>query len=105
MTRPAADQMVETLAAPGVEHFYGIVGDSLNGLTDALRRHGGFELSALIEALVQRRSALGVDRGGRARTDRARHAAGLRRGRAADRGRADRVSDVGVRALARRFLA
>jgi DNA-binding response OmpR family regulator len=54
MTRPVADQMVETLAAPGVEHFYGIVGDSLNGFTDALRRHGGFELKALIEALVQR---------------------------------------------------
>jgi DNA-binding response OmpR family regulator len=54
MTRPVADQMVETLAAPGVEHFYGIVGDSLNGFTDALRRLGGFELSALIEALVQR---------------------------------------------------
>jgi DNA-binding response OmpR family regulator len=54
MTRPVADQMVETLAAPGVEHFYGIVGDSLNGFTDALRRHGGFELSALIEALMRR---------------------------------------------------
>ena len=54
MTRPVADQMVETLAAPGVEHFYGIVGDSLNGFTDALRRHGGFELRALIEALARR---------------------------------------------------
>ena len=54
MTRPVADQMVGTLATPGVEHFYGIVGDSLNGFTDALRRQGGFELSALIEALVQR---------------------------------------------------
>jgi DNA-binding response OmpR family regulator len=57
MTRPVADHVVETLATPGVEHFYGIVGDSLNGLTDTLHRHGGFELSALIEALVQR----GVD--------------------------------------------
>jgi two-component system OmpR family response regulator len=45
--------MVETLAAPGVERIYGIVGDSLNSFTDA-QRHGGFELSALIEALVQR---------------------------------------------------
>src|SRR5258707_1531776 len=54
MTRPVAHQTVETLAAPGVEHLYGIVGDSFNGFTDALRRHGGFELSALIEALVQR---------------------------------------------------
>ena len=54
MTRPVADQMVETLAAPGIERIYGIVGDSLNSLTDALRRHGGVELSALIEALAQR---------------------------------------------------
>ena len=54
MTRPVADQMVETLAAPGIERIYGIVGDSLKSFTDAQRRHGGFELSALIEALVQR---------------------------------------------------
>jgi pyruvate dehydrogenase (quinone) len=41
MTKTVADQMVETLAAAGVERIYGIVGDSLNGFTDALRRHGG----------------------------------------------------------------
>ena len=33
-----ADQMVETLAAAGAGRIYGIVGDSLNGFTDALRR-------------------------------------------------------------------
>jgi hypothetical protein len=33
-----ADQIAETLAAVGVQHIYGIVGDSLNGLTDASRR-------------------------------------------------------------------
>src|SRR6267378_1778273 len=38
MTRTVADQMVETLAAAGVDRIYGIVGDSLNGLTDAIRR-------------------------------------------------------------------
>ena len=54
MTRHVADQMVETLAAPGVEHFYGIAGDSLNGFTDALRRRGDVKLSALIEALARR---------------------------------------------------
>ena len=53
MTRIVADQMVETFAAAGVEHSYGIVGDSLNGFTDALRRRGGVELSALIEALAR----------------------------------------------------
>jgi hypothetical protein len=34
MTRTVADQMVETLAAAGVERIYGIVGDSLNGFTE-----------------------------------------------------------------------
>src|SRR5271170_7099502 len=41
MAATVADQMVETLAAAGVKRVYGIVGDSLNGFTDALRRHGG----------------------------------------------------------------
>lgn len=38
--RTVADQMVDTLATAGVKRIYGIVGDSLNGFTDALRRHG-----------------------------------------------------------------
>jgi two-component system OmpR family response regulator len=42
--------MVETRAAPGIERIYGVVGDRLNSFTDAQRRRGGFELSALIEA-------------------------------------------------------
>ena len=41
MASTVADQMVETLAAVGVTRVYGIVGDSLNGFTDAMRRHGG----------------------------------------------------------------
>src|ERR1700730_12380379 len=43
MTRTVADQMVETLAAAGVERIYGIVGDSLNGFTDAMLRRGGIQ--------------------------------------------------------------
>ncbi len=35
-----ADQMVETLHAAGVRRVWGIVGDSLNGFTDAIRRRG-----------------------------------------------------------------
>src|ERR1700729_2454409 len=35
--RTVADQFAETLAAAGVKRIYGIVGDSLNGLTDAIR--------------------------------------------------------------------
>src|SRR6202048_216377 len=38
--KTVADQFVETLAAAGVKRIYGIVGDSLNGLTDAVRRQG-----------------------------------------------------------------
>jgi len=43
MARTVADQMVEVFAAAGVKRIYGIVGDSLNGFTDALRRAGGIE--------------------------------------------------------------
>ena len=43
MARTVADQMVEVLAAAGVRRVYGVVGDSLNGFTDALRRRGGIE--------------------------------------------------------------
>src|SRR5271169_4566724 len=38
-----ADQIAESLAAAGVKRIYGIVGDSLNGLTDAIRRQGKIE--------------------------------------------------------------
>jgi pyruvate dehydrogenase (quinone) len=38
MTRTAAAFMAETLQQAGVKRVYGVVGDSLNGFTDALRR-------------------------------------------------------------------
>jgi pyruvate dehydrogenase (quinone) len=41
--KTVADQFVETLAAVGVKRIYGVVGDSLNGLTDAIRRQGKIE--------------------------------------------------------------
>src|SRR6202008_5081679 len=43
MTKTVADQFATTLAAAGVKRIYGIVGDSLNGLTDAIRRQGKIE--------------------------------------------------------------
>src|ERR1700724_3147532 len=43
MAKTVADQFAEILAAAGVRRIYGIVGDSLNGLTDALRRQGKIE--------------------------------------------------------------
>ena len=38
MTRTAAAFMAETLQQAGVKRVYGVVGDSLNGFTDALRQ-------------------------------------------------------------------
>src|SRR5580765_1929850 len=43
MSRTLADQFVETLARAGVKRIDGTVGDSLNGLTDSLRRQGKME--------------------------------------------------------------
>ena len=43
MGRTIADQFAETLATAGVKRIYGIVGDSLNGLTDAVRDFGACE--------------------------------------------------------------
>jgi pyruvate dehydrogenase (quinone) len=43
MTRTAADYMAEALAQAGVRRIYGVVGDSLNGFTDALRRGKSIE--------------------------------------------------------------
>jgi pyruvate dehydrogenase (quinone) len=38
-TAKIADIIVETLASIGVKRIYGVPGDSLNGITDAIRRH------------------------------------------------------------------
>jgi pyruvate dehydrogenase (quinone) len=43
MAKTVADQFADTLAAAGVKRIYGIVGDSLNGLTDSIRRQGKIE--------------------------------------------------------------
>src|SRR5579859_1194804 len=40
MTRTTADLMAETLHKAGVKRVYGVVGDSLNGISDSLRRRG-----------------------------------------------------------------
>jgi len=44
-TRSVADQLVGQLVAAGVRHVYGMVGDSLNPVVDAVRRTNGIELS------------------------------------------------------------
>src|SRR6202046_5052092 len=38
MSRTIADHLAQTLAAAGVEHIWGVTGDSLNGLSDSLNR-------------------------------------------------------------------
>src|SRR5579871_2207741 len=38
MSQTAADYLAKTLAIAGVKRVYGVVGDSLNGFTDAMRR-------------------------------------------------------------------
>ncbi|HKV89697.1 MAG TPA: ubiquinone-dependent pyruvate dehydrogenase [Thermoplasmata archaeon] len=40
MSTKAAEWLVSTLSAVGVERVYGLAGDSLNGITDAIRRQG-----------------------------------------------------------------
>src|SRR5207302_5350864 len=40
MARTVAEHLVDTLSFAGVRQIYGIVGDSLNPVTDAIRRSG-----------------------------------------------------------------
>src|ERR1700691_2433109 len=41
--RRAADLITEVLYSAGIRRVYGVVGDSLNGITDSLRRRGDIE--------------------------------------------------------------
>ncbi|GLZ53966.1 pyruvate dehydrogenase [Actinomycetospora sp. NBRC 106378] len=41
MARTVADQIIEVLVQAGVRRIYGLVGDSLNPIVDAVRRSGG----------------------------------------------------------------
>ncbi len=43
MAKTAAEVIVETLAASGVKRIYGLPGDSLNGVTDSIRKHREIE--------------------------------------------------------------
>jgi pyruvate dehydrogenase (quinone) len=38
MSKTASEYLVEALEKTGVKRVYGVVGDSLNGFTDAMRR-------------------------------------------------------------------
>jgi len=41
LTKKVSDIVVESLIAAGVKRVYGVSGDSLNGITDSIRQHGG----------------------------------------------------------------
>ena len=41
VAKKIAELFVEVLAAAGVERIYGVAGDSLNGITDSIRRLNG----------------------------------------------------------------
>src|ERR1700738_2079106 len=43
MSRTVAEDLVDTLAQAGVQRIYGIVGDRLNPVTDAIRRSGAVQ--------------------------------------------------------------
>ncbi|MFH1557644.1 MAG: ubiquinone-dependent pyruvate dehydrogenase [Pseudomonadota bacterium] len=43
MSLTVAEQLVETLQAAGIRRIYGVVGDSLNGITDAIRKQTQIE--------------------------------------------------------------
>jgi len=56
MPKTVADQIADTPAAAGVKSIYGIVGDGLNGLTDAIRRqaqHAEQEVRSLVTEMQQ----------------------------------------------------
>ena len=46
MSQTVAEELVDTLVKAGVQRIYGIVGDSLNPVTDAIRRSGKIQLGA-----------------------------------------------------------
>ena len=43
MAKKVAEVFIETLVNAGVERVYGVAGDSLNGITDTIRRTDGIE--------------------------------------------------------------
>jgi len=41
MSKTAADQIVEMMIDVGIQRVYGLVGDSINPITDSIRRSKG----------------------------------------------------------------
>ena len=60
MSRTVAEVLIDTLADAGVQRIYGIVGDSLNPVTDAIRRSD--KVSGRMSAMKRRRLSRPVRR-------------------------------------------
>ena len=45
--KTVAELLVETLAGAGVERIYGVAGDSLNGITDSIRKRDDIQWIAV----------------------------------------------------------
>jgi pyruvate dehydrogenase (quinone) len=43
MAQTVSEAFVDTLVAAGVRRVYGVVGDSLNGITDVIRKREGID--------------------------------------------------------------
>ena len=54
MSRKVADVLWEMLAKAGVKRCYGIVGDALNNVVDALRRNGAIKFGPVNEGWLWR---------------------------------------------------
>ena len=69
MSKKVADVLWEMLAKAGVKRCYGIVGDALNPIVDALRRNGAIEFIPVrneeyraFAAVAEARKGAGVSR-------------------------------------------
>jgi len=56
MSIHVADALVETAVRTGVERVYGVIGDSLNPVGDAIRRNGNPLMSAAADRTSMMRS-------------------------------------------------
>ena len=45
MAKTAADQIAEMMIDAGIQRVYGVVGDSINPIVDAIRRSDGWKTS------------------------------------------------------------
>ena len=67
MTKELATQLIEQLQAAGVQRIYGIVGDSLNPIVDAVRQTGGAQEGGIDWTHLRSREAAALPAAARGR--------------------------------------